>query len=85
MSQRKKKIVQANWKTKATKAMIKFLFIILTLNDFTFAGINYRFKKGYVTGHISPAFYVNIFVGKFEVNCTYPYIKNKPHLPLCRE
>ena len=61
----------------ATNAMRLFLFIILTLNSFIFSGIN-DLLKDYVMGHISAPFYVNIFVGKFEVNYSYPYIKNKP-------
>ena len=58
----------------ATKIIIKFLFLILTLNNFVFNGIHYLQQVGCAIGTICAPNYANIFVGKFEKTYIYPYI-----------
>ena len=58
----------------ATKVIIKFLFLILTLNNFVFNGIHYLQKIGCAMGTICTPNYANIFMGKFEKTYIYPYI-----------
>ena len=58
----------------ATKVIIKFLFLILTLNNFLFNGIHYLQKIGCAMGTTCAPNYVNIFMGKFEKTYIYPYI-----------
>ena len=55
----------------ATKVIIKFLFPILTLNNFIFNGIYYLQKLGCALGTICAPNYANIFMGKFERNLIY--------------
>ena len=58
----------------ATKVIIKFLFLILTLNNFVFNGIHYLQKIGCAMGTICAPNYANIFMEKFEKTYIYPYI-----------
>ena len=58
----------------ATKVIIKFLFLILTLNNFVFNGIHYLQKIGCAMGTVYAPNYANIFMGKFEKTYIYPYI-----------
>ena len=58
----------------ATKVIIKFLFLILTPNNFVFNGIHYLQKIGCAIGTICAPNYANIFMGKFEKTYIYPYI-----------
>ena len=58
-------------KSIATKVIIKFLFLILTLNNFNFNGIHYLPKQGCAMGTICTPSYANIFMGKFERNFMY--------------
>ena len=64
----------ASQKPIATKVIIKFLFLILTLNNFVFNGIHYLQKIGCAMGTIYAPNYANIFMGKFEKTYIYPYI-----------
>ena len=59
----------------ATKVIIKFLFLILTLNNFIFYGIHYLQKLGCAMETICAPNYANIFMGKFERNFTYPCLQ----------
>ena len=56
----------------ATKVVIKFLFLILKLNNFIFNGIHYLQNLGCAVGTICTPNHVNIFMGKFERNYMYP-------------
>ena len=56
----------ASQKLIATKGIIKFLFLILTLNNFIFDGIHYLQKIGCAMGTIYAPNYANISMGKFE-------------------
>ena len=49
----------------ATRVIIKFLYLILTLNNFVFNGINYIQKKGCAMGTICALAYTKIFMRKF--------------------
>ena len=57
----------------ATKVIIKFLFLILTLNNFVFNGIHYLQKIGCAMGTICAPNDTSIFMGKFEKTYIYPY------------
>ena len=50
----------------STQVIIKFLYLILTMNNFVFSGNNYLQKKGCAMGTICALVYANIFMGKFE-------------------
>ena len=50
----------------AARVIIKILYLILTLNNFLFNGINYLQMKGCAMGTICAPAYANIFMGKFE-------------------
>ena len=52
----------------ATEVIIKFLFLILTINNFVFKGIHYLQKTGCAMRTICAPNYANIFMGKFEKN-----------------
>ena len=52
---------------------IKFLFLILTLNNFAFNGILYLQNIGCAKGTICEPNYANIFMEKFEKTYIYPY------------
>ena len=58
----------------AMKVIIKFLFLILTLNNLVFNGIHYLQKIRYAMGTICVPNYANSFMGKFEKTYIYPYI-----------
>ena len=60
----------------ATRVIIKFLYPILTLNNFVFNGINYIQKKSCAMGTICAPAYANIFMGKFEKLHIYPCLRN---------
>ena len=61
----------------ATKVVIKFLYFILTLNNFVFNGTHYIQKKGCAMGTICAPSYANIYMGKFESKYIYPNINLK--------
>ena len=69
-------------KTVATKLIITFLSLILTLNNFVFNSINYLQIMGCAMGTICTPAYANIFMAQFEKQHIYPYIKNKSMLYL---
>ena len=54
-----------------------FLFLILTLNNFVFNGINYLQTKGCAMGTKCAPSYANIFMGTFEEHHIYPRILHK--------
>ena len=60
----------------ATRVIIKFLYLILTLNNFVFNGINYIQMKGCAMGTICAPAYANIFMGKFQKLHIFPYLRN---------
>ena len=63
----------------ATRVIIKFLYIILTLNNFAFNGINYLQKKDSPIGTIYAPAYISIFMGKFEKLHIHPYLRDLQH------
>ena len=69
-------------KTVATKVIITFLSLILTLNNFVFNSTNYLQIIGCAMGTICAPAYTNIFMAEFEKQHIYPYIKNKSILYL---
>ena len=69
-------------KTVATKVIITFLSLILTLNNFVFNAINYLQIMGCAMGISCAPAYANIFMAQFEKQHTYPNIKNKSILYL---
>ena len=69
-------------KTVATKVIITFLSLILTLNNFVFNSINYSQIMGCTVGTICAPAYANIFMAQFEKQHIYPYIKNESILYL---
>ena len=60
----------------ATRVIIKFLYLLLTLNYYVFDGINYFQKKGCAMGTICAPANANIFMGKFEKLQIYLYLRN---------
>ena len=60
----KEKLIAQRDKPIATKVIVKFLFQILTLNNFIFNSINYVQIKGCAMGTITTPPYANIFKGK---------------------
>ena len=64
-------------KTVATKGIITFLSLILTLNNFVCNSINYLQIMGCAMGTIRAPAYANILMAKFEKQHKYLYIKNK--------
>ena len=60
----------------ATRVIIKFLYLMLTLNNVVFNDINYTKKKGCAVDTICAPAYANIFMGKFEKLRVYPYFRN---------
>ena len=64
-------------KAEATKVIITFLSLILTLNNFVFNPINYLQIMGCPMGTICAPAYANIFMAQFEKQHIYPHIKNK--------
>ena len=69
-------------KTVATKVIITFLSLILTLNNFVFNSINYLQIMGCAMGTICAPAYANIFMAQFEKHHICPDIKNKSILYL---
>ena len=72
----KEALNSVNEKPIATKVIIKFLFLILTLNNFIFNGLHYLQKIGCAMGTICAPTYANIFMGEFEKKFIYPCIKS---------
>ena len=62
-------------KTVATKVIIPFLSLILTLNNFVFGSTNYLQIMGFPMGTICASAYANIFMDQFEKQHIVPYIK----------
>ena len=58
------------------KAILAFLKLILTLNNFVFNGINYRQKKVCAMGTKCAPSYPNIFMGWFEEKFIFPLLTN---------
>ena len=71
---RKSTLNSVSQKSIATKVTIKFLFLILTLNNFEFNGIHHLQKIGCAMETICAPNYANTFMGKFEKAYIYPYI-----------
>ena len=69
-------------KTVATKVVIRFLSLILTLSNFVFNSTNYLLIMGSAMGTICAPAYTNTFMAQFEQQHIYPYIKNKSILYL---
>ena len=61
----------------STRVITTFLFLILTLNNFIFNGINYLQTLGCAMGTKCAPTYANIFMGVFEERHIYPYIMDK--------
>ena len=66
----------------ATKVIIAFSSVILTLTNFGFSSINYLQITEYTMGLICVSAYANLFVPRFEKQHIYPYIKTKSILYL---
>ena len=64
-------------KSIATKVIITFLALILTLNNFIFNCKHYLQIKGCGMGTIYAPAYANIFTAIFESKFIYPHIKEK--------
>ena len=60
-----------------SRIITTFLTLILTLNNFTFNGINYLQTKGCAMGTKCAPAYANIFMGNFEETHIYPRISDK--------
>ena len=73
-----KEMLNQTNKSLATQVIIKFLYIILTMNNFLLNGINYLQTKGCAMGTIYALPYANGFIGKFGKLHIYPYIRNIP-------
>ena len=69
-------------KTVATKVIITFSNLILTLNNFVLNSINYLQTMACAMGTLCAPAYANIFMAQFEKQHIYPYIKNKSILYL---
>ena len=61
----------------STRVIIKFLSLILNLNNFTFNDENILQIKGCSMGSECSCSYANLFMGKFETDRIYPLIINK--------
>ena len=64
----------------AARIITTFLFLILTLNNFVFNGINYLQTKGCAMGTKCAPSYANIFMGTFEERHIYPRILHKTRI-----
>ena len=62
--------------------IVKFLWLILTLNNFVFNGINYIQTNGASMGTKCAPNYANLFMAHFEETYIYPRIKGKSLLYL---
>ena len=69
-------------KSVATKVIITFLALILTLNNFMFNSKNYLQITGCTMGTAWAPRYANLFMSKFEQKHIYPFIKGKVGLYL---
>ena len=63
------------FKTTTTKIIITLMWLILTLNNFIFNGLNYLQIKGCSMGSNCSPSYATIFMGKFEEQFIYPAIR----------
>ena len=63
-----------------TRVITTFLFLILTLNNFIFNGINYLQRTGCAMGTKCAPSYANIFMGMFEERHIYPRITEKTRI-----
>ena len=61
----------------SSKVITTFLWLILTLSNFVFNGINYLQKQGVTMGSKCSPSYANIFMGYFEKEYLYPLIRGK--------
>ena len=64
----------------ATKVIITFLALILTLKNFMFSYKNYLQLRGCVMVTAFAPGYENIFMARFEQKHIYPFIKDKVDL-----
>ena len=69
-------------KSVATKIIITFLALILTLNNFIFNCKNYLQIRGCAMGTACAPSYANIFMARFEEKHIYSIIKGKVDLYL---
>ena len=63
-----------------SRIITAFLFLILTLNNFIFNGLNYIQKIGCAIGTKCAPTYANIFVGQFEEKYIYPKVLKKTRI-----
>jgi hypothetical protein len=66
-----------NDNTVSTRVLIKFLSLVLHLNNFEFNGHNFLQKKGASMGSKSSCSYADIFMDAFESKHIYPRIRNQ--------
>ena len=64
-------------KKVATKLIITFLSLILTLNNFVFNAINYFQIMGYKLGTVCAPAYANIFITQFKKQHIFLHLKTK--------
>ena len=63
-------------KSKVTSVIIAFLWLILTLNNFTFNGKHFLQLLGVAMGTKCSAAYANLFMSHFEETYIYPIMNN---------
>ena len=63
-------------RSKVTNIVLAFLWLILTLNNFTFNGKHYLQLLGVAMGTICSAHYANLFMGNFEEKWIYQLLDN---------
>ena len=63
--------------TISTRVLLKFLSLILYLNNFTFNDQNYLQVKGCAMGSKCSSSYADVFMGKFETDKIFPKIDRK--------
>ena len=61
----------------STRVLLKFLSLVLYLNNFTFNDQNYLQTKGCAMGSKCSSSYADVFMGKFETDKIYPRIDGK--------
>ena len=64
-------------KREMAPVITAFLWLILTLNNFTFNDINYLQTSGMSMGSKASTSYANLFMGEFEKRYIYPKLKDK--------
>ena len=69
--------LEENKTSLSTRVIVKFLSLILNLNNFTFDDNNYLQIEGCVMGSKCSSSYADIFRGKFETDKIYPLINGK--------